>query len=93
MDDQKHREADLLARIEKIQHVLRHKARPEGYILLKKDVIIPQLERALEKVREGSHGECDDCPEAIPERRLKASPGAIRCLSCQTKFEKSRAVS
>jgi hypothetical protein len=30
---------------------------------------------------------CYDCDEEIPAARLKAKPGVIRCVSCQTKHE------
>lgn len=31
--------------------------------------------------------ECDDCGKAIPFKRMKANPGATRCIKCQTEFE------
>lgn len=33
---------------------------------------------------------CEDCIEPIPRERRKASPNAIRCISCQTIFEKRK---
>ena len=30
---------------------------------------------------------CVDCGVEIPPGRIKAIPGAIRCVECQTKFE------
>lgn len=53
---------------------------------------------ATEKQRStGSSGEslssvadnayCIDCSAQIPEARLKAVPGALRCIACQTNFE------
>jgi phage/conjugal plasmid C-4 type zinc finger TraR family protein len=30
---------------------------------------------------------CDDCGEPIPKLRRKAAPYAIRCITCQTRFE------
>ncbi|MDW7643436.1 MAG: TraR/DksA family transcriptional regulator [Desulfuromonadales bacterium] len=30
---------------------------------------------------------CVDCDEPIPEKRLQASPGCIRCVDCQRDFE------
>lgn len=32
--------------------------------------------------------ECIDCGEEIEPARLKAKPDAIRCIVCQTKFER-----
>lgn len=33
---------------------------------------------------------CEDCIEPIPSERRKAAPNAIRCISCQTIFEKRK---
>jgi phage/conjugal plasmid C-4 type zinc finger TraR family protein len=32
--------------------------------------------------------DCDDCGEAIPAARRLAAPAAIRCIQCQTLFER-----
>ena len=32
--------------------------------------------------------DCEDCGEQIPEARLAAVPGCIRCVICQTAFER-----
>lgn len=32
--------------------------------------------------------DCDDCGEPIPEARLAAAPGCIRCIDCQRAFER-----
>ena len=45
------------------------------------------VERALEKIEEGTYGACDDCGEAIPLARLRALPWATRCVRCQEKHE------
>lgn len=31
---------------------------------------------------------CEDCGEPIPEARMAARPGCIRCVDCQTAFER-----
>ncbi len=33
-------------------------------------------------------GICIECDRSIPEARLKASPGAIRCIECQGEYER-----
>lgn len=33
--------------------------------------------------------ECDDCGETIPTARRKASPNAIRCITCQQVYERT----
>lgn len=32
--------------------------------------------------------DCEDCGEPIPEARLKAAPGCIRCIDCQRAHER-----
>jgi DnaK suppressor protein len=32
---------------------------------------------------------CRGCGEPIPAKRLKANPGAIRCIGCQEEVEKN----
>ena len=47
------------------------------------------LDTALARMAEGSYGVCDDCGDEIPIERLRAYPGAIRCVRCQSVFEKT----
>ena len=47
------------------------------------------LAEALERLDAGQYGECKDCGVEIPETRLNAYPAALRCISCQTTFEKT----
>lgn len=42
---------------------------------------------ALQRIADGSYGECVDCAKSIPATRLEASPAAMRCVDCQTKLE------
>ncbi len=51
----------------------------------------PFIEQALAKIREGTYGTCEDCGDGIPEKRLQAVPGAIRCIACQEREDQSRA--
>lgn len=47
------------------------------------------FEEALARLDAGQYGECKDCGATIPEARLAAYPVALRCIACQTVFEKS----
>ena len=47
------------------------------------------LEKALERVSEGSYGKCVDCGGEIPFERLRIQPGAERCRPCQQRHEKT----
>ena len=40
------------------------------------------LERALEKLAEGSYGVCDDCGAEIPAGRLRIRPECVHCVRC-----------
>jgi DnaK suppressor protein len=47
------------------------------------------LDAALARMAEGNYGICDDCGDEIPVERLRANPGATRCVRCQSVFEKT----
>lgn len=42
---------------------------------------------ALERMAEGSYGECTDCGQSVGVPRLLAQPSAARCIACQSKAE------
>jgi len=44
------------------------------------DAIEARLERALEKLDEGTYGVCDTCGEEIPEGRLRIAPESAFCV-------------
>jgi DnaK suppressor protein len=48
------------------------------------------VERALQKIEEGTYGVCDDTGENIPKGRLEAVPEAIRTVEAQQRFELER---
>lgn len=48
---------------------------------------LQQARAALVRIEKGSYGDCVDCCESMDLRRLIAMPEALRCLSCQTRFE------
>ncbi|HYD57051.1 MAG TPA: TraR/DksA family transcriptional regulator [Burkholderiales bacterium] len=50
-----------------------------------------EIEAARNRVDEGTYGECMDCGQDIGFSRLKANPAALRCILCQTRFEKTHA--
>lgn len=47
------------------------------------------LEAALERIADGSYGDCIDCGLEIGFERLKVEPGALRCVECQRVYEKT----
>lgn len=50
--------------------------------------ILRQIDRALEKIEEGTYGVCDITGEEIPLARLEAIPYATMTVKAQEKFEK-----
>lgn len=50
--------------------------------------ILRQIDRALEKVKDGTYGVCDITGEEIPLPRLEAVPYATMTVSAQEKLEK-----
>ena len=49
-----------------------------------------EVDRALQKIDEGTYGLSDDSGEPIPRGRLEAVPEAIRTLEEQQRFEQER---
>lgn len=49
---------------------------------------LAQVAAALRRVEDGSYGLCEDCGEAIDERRLRALPATPFCTACQTIHER-----
>jgi len=49
------------------------------------------LEAARARIADGSYGVCSHCGQDIGFERLRANPGAERCIRCQTQFEKTHA--
>jgi DnaK suppressor protein len=54
--------------------------------------LLKSVEEALDRIETGAFGVCLGCEEEIPEKRLKAVPWASRCLSCQEKLDRRRAM-
>ena len=50
--------------------------------------VLRQIERALEKIDEGTYGVCDISGEEIPLRRLEAVPYATMTVQAQEKVER-----
>lgn len=50
--------------------------------------VLLQIDRALEKLDEGSYGTCDRCGKLIAEERLEAVPYANLCIDCKRLLER-----
>lgn len=50
---------------------------------------IAAVEHALEKIKKGTYGLCDNCGKKIAPERLEALPQASLCLSCKALLAKN----
>lgn len=53
---------------------------------LKSDISLnlKQIEEALQRIKKGNYGFCENCKKMIDTERLAAYPTAKFCMSCQT---------
>jgi DnaK suppressor protein len=51
---------------------------------------LESVDRALQKIEEGTYGICDDTGEPIPRGRLEAMPEAIYTVEAQQRRERKR---
>jgi len=49
-----------------------------------------KLAEALERLRGGEYGFCEECGEPIAPARLRAMPEVARCVRCQDRVERAR---
>ena len=52
---------------------------------------ITRIDRALEKMTDGSYGFCGECGCAIPFERLKIEPQTQHCVACKSRWEAEQA--
>jgi DnaK suppressor protein len=45
------------------------------------------IQRALDRLEDGTYGRCEECGRTIAGLRLVALPFATRCLECQQSYE------
>ncbi len=45
------------------------------------------IDNAIERIREGTYGQCEVCKNKIPLARLNALPYAMTCIDCQRAVE------
>lgn len=50
---------------------------------------LKRLERALDRIKDGSFGDCDECGEEISEKRLEFDPTFESCVICAERLEKN----
>ena len=50
---------------------------------------LDKIERALQKIEEGSFGNCEECGEEISVKRLEARPETSLCIRCKEDQERA----
>ncbi len=50
-------------------------------------VLLRKIDKALEKIEEGSYGLCENCGETIEVKRLEARPVTDLCILCKEEQE------
>ncbi|MBU2591728.1 MAG: TraR/DksA family transcriptional regulator [Nitrospinota bacterium] len=48
---------------------------------------LKNINEALEKIKSGEYGECEECGDKINLKRLKAMPFVKYCVKCQANLE------
>jgi DnaK suppressor protein len=51
---------------------------------------LDQIGRALERIDDGTYGQCETCGAKIPKARLEAIPYAELCVRCASQQEEGR---
>jgi DnaK suppressor protein len=49
---------------------------------------LSKIDKALEKIKDGSFGVCEECGEPISPKRLEARPETSMCIKCKEEQER-----
>ena len=60
----------------------------DGLARFKASKVLAAQELALQRIAIGKYGICIDCEARISRARLDRVPAAIRCVGCQTAYER-----
>ena len=52
--------------------------------------LLQLVDEALDRIKEGTYGECISCHEELQQKRLEAVPWTRYCIACQEKREKGQ---
>jgi DnaK suppressor protein len=56
-------------------------------LMQNQEEVLSEIADALERIRLGSFGKCEECGAAIPKGRLAALPYARHCVACAKKLQ------
>ena len=48
------------------------------------------VDQALNRIKDGSYGECNSCHDELQQKRLEAVPWTRYCITCQEKTEQGQ---
>ncbi|MFO7903719.1 MAG: TraR/DksA family transcriptional regulator [Planctomycetota bacterium] len=86
--------ADRVAGPDELSHLPTHPADRDSEGLTRdimvetnREQMLGAIDNALDRVRDGTYGQCEACGADIPKSRLEVLPFAVRCVACETKQE------
>ncbi|MBI5468843.1 MAG: TraR/DksA family transcriptional regulator [Deltaproteobacteria bacterium] len=53
---------------------------------------LSEIEDALDRIKDSSYGDCEECGEPITENRLRALPFTRVCVECQSRNEREQKI-
>lgn len=53
---------------------------------------LSEIEDALDRIKDNSYGDCEECGEPITENRLRALPFTRVCVECQSRNEREQKI-
>lgn len=59
----------------------------DAKITMRKLRQVKEIQDALDRIKHGEYGQCEDCGETIPEQRLRLFPAARLCVRCQEELD------
>ena len=54
--------------------------------------LINKIRQALERIEDGTFGQCESCEEEIGTERLRARPVTTLCIDCKTEQERQEKI-
>jgi DnaK suppressor protein len=52
--------------------------------------LLALVDQALNRIKDGTYGECNSCHEELQQKRLEAVPWTRYCITCQEKTEQGQ---
>ncbi len=59
-------------------------------LLQNQEQVLEEIHDALERIKAGTFGRCEECKCAIPKARLQALPYTRHCVACARKIQQSQ---